>query len=64
MTKLFKPKMPKVPEPTPVPQIDEAAKRTKDFDEILRRRGAGYNILTSEAGLPNLGTVNRPKVNA
>lgn len=46
--------------PPPVPQIDDVAVRRMDADRALRRRGRGTTILTSDAGLPNLGTTVTP----
>lgn len=45
--------------PPPVPQIDEAANR-RMMQDRLARRGRGTTILTSESGLPDLGTTVTP----
>jgi hypothetical protein len=58
MTGLLFPKTPKVQQPQPVPQVDEALKKWRDYDQITRR-GAGATILTSDSGLGDLGSVNR-----
>ena len=55
-----KPDISVVQQPNPVAQPEEAEKKKRtELDETLRRRGAGYNILTSETGLPDLGTTKK-----
>ena len=55
-----KPKMPKIKPPPPVPQVDEATKMRNEQDRLYRRRAQGTTVLTSEGGLPNLGTTSTP----
>lgn len=52
-------KPPKPVLPPPVPQIDDAAQRLRNETRMLRR-GRGTTILTSEGGLPDLGTTTKP----
>lgn len=62
MSKFFKMEQPKLP---PMPGIDyaSAGKRARDeTDDMLRKKGAGYNILTTESGLPDLGVTARKKL--
>lgn len=59
MSSLFSPKMPKPPAPVPPPMIDDARSKLNAVDRTLRRRGRSTTILTSEAGLPNLGTTTQ-----
>ena len=59
MSSLFSPKMPKPPTPAPPPMIDDARSKLNAVDRALRRRGRSTTILTSEAGLPNLGTTTQ-----
>ena len=49
---------PKVSAPPPPPQIDNAVARRDQRDQAQRR---ATTILTSESGLPNLGTTTRPQ---
>jgi hypothetical protein len=54
--------MGKPPKPVPppaVPQIDTAAQMVRSEARMLRR-GRGTTILTSEGGLPDLGTTTTP----
>lgn len=51
------PKPPPPPAPAPpVPRIDDALLRVRDRQRESRR-GAASTLLTSEEGLPDLGTV-------
>ena len=52
-------KPPKPVLPPPVPQIDDAAQQLRNETRMLRR-GRGTTILTSEGGLPDLGTTTKP----
>lgn len=54
---------PKVPEPPPVPTVDDAQARQNAMDRTLRR-GRGTTVLTSDTGLPNLGTTKTPSASA
>ncbi len=50
---------PKIPKPTPVappPMVDDATARMNEQDKAGRRQGRRSTILTSEGGLPDLGT--------
>lgn len=47
--------------PPPVPQIDDALARQRANDRALLRRGRGTTILTSDNGLPDLGTTTTPQ---
>ena len=52
---------PKTPEPPPpVPQIDDAVKMRNEQDRNSLRRGRGTTILTSDKGLPDLGSTTTP----
>lgn len=51
---------PKPPAPVaPPPQIDDATSRVNAEDAAARRQGRKTTILTSDSGLPNLGTTSR-----
>lgn len=50
------PSMPKPVQPSPAPQIDDATSKINMEDAAARRQGRRTTILTSETGLPNLGT--------
>lgn len=54
---------PKVPEPPPVPTIDDAEARKNAMDRTLRR-GRATTVLTGDTGLPNLGTAKTPSATA
>lgn len=54
---------PKVPEPPPVPTIDDAQARQNAMDRTLRR-GRATTVLTGDTGLPNLGTTKTPSATA
>lgn len=54
---------PKVPEPPPVPTIDDAEARKNAMDRTLRR-GRATTVLTGDTGLPNLGTTKTPSATA
>lgn len=56
MTKWLMPKMPTPQQPPPTPQIDQAMIQFNQDQAMLRKRGSGTGILTSDAGLPNLGS--------
>lgn len=53
------PKAPAPIAPPPVPMVDEAANRRMQRDRMARR-GRGTTILTSENGLPDLGSTVTP----
>lgn len=57
MSSLFS--KPKVPEPPPVPTVDDAQAQMNAADRALRR-GRGTTVLTGDTGLPNLGTTKTP----
>lgn len=59
MSGLFSPKIPTPPKAPPPPMIDDARSRLNEVDRTLRRRGRSTTILTSESGLPNLGTTTQ-----
>lgn len=61
MSSLFS--KPKVPEPPPVPTVDDAEARKNAMDRKLRR-GRATTVLTSDTGLPNLGTTKTPSATA
>jgi len=50
---------PKPIAPPPVPQIDNAAAMLRNETRMLKR-GRGTTILTSDNGLPDLGTTTSP----
>lgn len=51
---------PKPPAPiAPPPQIDDAVSRINAEDQASRKQGRRTTILTSESGLPNLGTTSK-----
>ena len=51
---------PKAPPPVaPPPQIDDAVARTNAEDASARKQGRRTTILTSDTGLPNLGTTTK-----
>lgn len=54
------PKAPKVKQPDPPPQIDQALQMARN-NAGQRKRGLGTTLLTGDAGLPNLGSSSRPK---
>lgn len=54
---------PKVPEPPPVPTVDDAQARQNAMDRTLRR-GRATTVLTGDTGLPNLGTTKTPSATA
>lgn len=58
MSGLF-PKMPKPPKTPPPPMVDDARSRLNEVDRALRRRGRSTSILTSESGLPDLGSTTQ-----
>jgi hypothetical protein len=43
----------------PPPQVDDAVARMNEQDRVARRSGRRTSILTSESGLPDLGTTTR-----
>lgn len=49
---------PQPPFPPP-PQVDDAVARMNEQDRVARRSGRRTSILTSESGLPDLGTTTR-----
>jgi hypothetical protein len=59
MSGMFKPKMPTPPKAPPPPMIDDARSRLNEVDRALRRRGRSATVLTSESGLPDLGTTTQ-----
>ena len=59
MSGLFSPKIPKPTPAPPPPMIDDARSRLNEVDRALRRRGRSTSILTSESGLPDLGTTTQ-----
>ncbi len=50
---------PKVVQPPPAPQVDDAVARINAEDTAARRQGRKTTVLTSDQGLPNLGTTSR-----
>jgi len=51
---------PKAPPPVaPPPQIDDATSRINAEDQAARKQGRRTTILTSDTGLPNLGTTSK-----
>lgn len=54
---------PKVPEPPPVPTVDDAQARANAMDRTLRR-GRATTVLTGDTGLANLGTTKTPSATA
>lgn len=57
MSFLF-PKKPTPPQaPPPVPTVDDAMARMKARGNNAGRRGRAADVLTSEEGLPNLGSI-------
>lgn len=51
---------PKAPPPVaPPPQIDDATARINAEDQASRRRGRKTTVLTSDSGLPDLGTTTK-----
>lgn len=51
---------PKAPAPiAPPPQIDDAQSRINSEDAVARRQGRRTTVLTSESGLPNLGSTTK-----
>lgn len=59
MSGLFSPKIPKPLKAPPPPMIDDARSKLNEVDRALRRRGRSTSILTSESGLPDLGTTTQ-----
>ena len=59
MSGMFSPKIPKPPSAPPPPMIDDARSKLNQVDRALRRRGRSTSILTSESGLPDLGTTTQ-----
>ena len=47
------------PPPSPAPQVDDATAKINSEDAAARRQGRKTTILTSDSGLPNLGTTSR-----
>lgn len=45
--------------PSPAPQVDDATAKINAEDAASRRQGRKTTILTSDSGLPNLGTTTR-----
>jgi hypothetical protein len=43
----------------PPPQVDDAQQRLNDQDRLAKRAGRKTTILTSEGGLPDLGTTTK-----
>jgi hypothetical protein len=54
---------PDVPAPPPVPTVDDAQARANATDRALRR-GRATTVLTSDQGLPDLGSTKRPTASA
>lgn len=51
---------PKLPAPVaPPPQVDDAQSRLNEQDRAAKRAGRKTTILTSEGGLPNLGSTTK-----
>lgn len=51
---------PKAPPPlAPPPQIDDAQSRINAEDASARRQGRKTTVLTSDSGLPNLGSTTK-----
>ncbi len=48
------------PPPPPPPQVDDATSRINAENQSLRRPGRKATILTSDTGLPNLGSTRTP----
>lgn len=42
--------------PPPVPQVDDATSKMNEADKAARRQGRKSTILTSDGGLPDLGS--------
>lgn len=60
MSALLGGKSPKPPAPVaPPPQIDDSVSRVNAEDASARKQGRRTTILTSDTGLPNLGTTSR-----
>jgi hypothetical protein len=53
--------MPTPQAPPPVPQIDQGMIKAQQDQAMMRSRGAATTILTSDNGLPNLGSTSKPK---
>lgn len=51
--------VPKPTMPSPAPQVDDATARINSEDRANRRQGRRSTILTSDTGLPNLGTTTQ-----
>lgn len=45
--------------PPPAPQVDDAIAKRRREDSSLARLGRASTVLTSEGGLPDLGSVSR-----
>ena len=54
---------PKVPEPPPVPTIDDAQARQNAMDRTIRR-GRATTVLTGDTSLPDLGKTRAPSASA
>lgn len=50
---------PKVVQPSPAPQVDDATAKINAEDASARRQGRKTTVLTGDQGLPNLGTTSR-----
>ncbi|MBK9156738.1 MAG: hypothetical protein IPM11_01180 [Micropruina sp.] len=59
MSGLFGGGVPKATVPAPPPQVDDATMKINAEDAAARRQGRKTTILTSEQGLPNLGSTSR-----
>jgi hypothetical protein len=59
MSGLFSPKIKAPPKAPPPPMIDDARSRLNEVDRALRRRGRSTSVLTSESGLPDLGSTTQ-----
>jgi hypothetical protein len=46
--------------PPPIPQIDNAIAARNAENQTLMQRGRATTVLTSDTGLPNLGSTSAP----
>lgn len=49
--------------PPPIPQIDDAVAARNSSDQTNLQRGRATTVLTSNNGLPDLGSTQTPSVN-
>jgi len=62
MAKWLGMKAPQTPERPSINVGDAGRRAREEVDDMLRKRGAGYNILTTETGLPDLGVTAKKKL--